>query len=340
MAINSSDNFGTQVNVGINVLSSAPKVSVVIPAYNVADFIDEAISSVTAQEFRDLEIIVVNDGSPDTPKFERAISRHRPNIIYIKQPNLGASSARNTAIKHARGELIAFLDGDDMWLPEFLTSQVAFLKRGYEMAYCDAYQFGMRSVLRTTFMQSAPSEGEVTAAALLDFRCNVITSGTVATKASLIRAGLFETGFAKAHDFHLWVRMAKSGARIGYQRLPLAKYRVHLNSLSGDSVNRVDREINVFKRLKETVDLDQHELKILDRRLVGLEADHHIELGKAFLLNEDFKSAHQSFAAANSIKRTLKLTAIEWFARLAPTVLLNHYRKHRPDEIAFVPKGL
>ena len=233
MQIPADHNFGIQVNVGSNVFSWRPKVSVVIPAYNVAEFISDTLDSALGQKFRDYEIIVVNDGSPDTPALERAIRTRREDIVYIKQPNLGAGAARNTGIQHARGEIIAFLDGDDVWLPNFLASQLAFLGRGYDMVYCDAYRFGMRSVLRKTFMESAPSAGVCDSAALLDFRCNVITSGTVATKDALERSGLFEHERTSSEDFHLWLRMAKNGAKIGYQRKPLLKYRVRLESLSG-----------------------------------------------------------------------------------------------------------
>ncbi len=332
-----SYNFGVQVVVGRNVFSWRPKVSVIIPAYNVAEFISETLDSVQAQKYRDYEIIVVNDGSPDTVGFERAIRSHLQDIVYIKQPNLGAGAARNTAIRHARGEIIAFLDGDDLWLPDFLASQVAFLGKGHEMVYCDAQQFGMRSALRKTFMESAPSSGEVTAASLLDFRCNVITSGTVALKTAIVAAGLFEQERARAHDFHLWVRMAKKGYKIGYQEKILLKYRVHLDSLSGDSVSRVQREIDVFERVRKSIELNAEETEILERRLSLLQGDLHVECGKAFLLKEDFPNAHQAFAEANRHRRSWKLSGITLLARFAPRLLLNHYRTRRSDDIQFVP---
>src|SRR4029079_673314 len=109
--------------VGRNVFGSTPRISVIIPAYNSTDFIEEALDSVLSQKYRDHEIIVVNDGSPDTEVFERTIRTRLEEITYIRQPNLGAGVARNTGIKHARGDLIAFLDSDDVWLPDYLASQ-------------------------------------------------------------------------------------------------------------------------------------------------------------------------------------------------------------------------
>jgi len=106
--------------VGRNVFATVPKISVVIPAYDCAEFIEETLESVAQQKFREYEVIVVNDGSPDTPALERALRRHMEEIIYIRQRNAGAGPARNLAIEHARGDVIAFLDADDLWMTDFL----------------------------------------------------------------------------------------------------------------------------------------------------------------------------------------------------------------------------
>jgi glycosyltransferase involved in cell wall biosynthesis len=325
--------------VGRNVFEKPPKVSVVIPAYNTARFIAETLESVIAQKFREYEIIVVNDGSPDTELFERAIRNRLEDLIYIRQRNAGAGVARNTAIEHARGEIIAFLDGDDIWMPEFLSSQLVFLERHrYDMVYCDAQLFGMQSAYRKTFMETAPSDGEATFESILDLRCNVITSGTMARKQSIIDAGMFETERVRAHDFHLWLRMAKNGAKIGYQKKQMLKYRVHLESLSGDSISRVEREINAFERVGRTIDLTSGERQIVERRIAGLEADLAVEQGKAFLLSGDFGEAAIAFRVANRHRRSVKLGLISLFTRIAPQTLLRYYRTHRSSEIAFVPR--
>ncbi|MEO6654836.1 MAG: glycosyltransferase family 2 protein [Pyrinomonadaceae bacterium] len=324
--------------IGRNVFDRPPKISVVIPAYNNAEFICETLDSVVGQKFREHEIIVVNDGSPDTVQFERAIKMRLEDIIYIKQRNCGAGVARNTAIEHARGGVIAFLDGDDVWLPDFLASQYVFLERhGYDMVYCDADLFGMKSAYKRTFMETAPSKGEADFESILDLRCNVITSGTMARKQSIVDAGMFETERVRAHDFHLWLRMAKNGAKIGYQRKQLLNYRVHLDSLSGDSVSRVERERDAFERVARTIDLTENQKQIVKKRITGLEADLAVEQGKAFLLSGAFREAAVAFRVANRHRRSLKLTAITWLTRLAPRTLLKYYRSNRSAEIAFVP---
>jgi len=328
----------TSKRVGRNVFDTPPKVSVVIPAYNAADHICETIDSVLAQKFREHEIIVVNDGSPDTDRFERAIRTRLEDIIYIKQRNSGAGVARNTAIRHARGDVIAFLDADDLWMPDFLASQFVFMQRNeYDMVYCDAVLFGMRSAYRKTFMETAPSDGEANFDSILDLRCNVITSGTMARKQAIIDAGLFEIERVRAHDFHLWLRMAKNGAKIGYQRKELLKYRVHLDSLSGDSISRVEREIDAFERVGRTIDLTDQQRSVVDGRIAELEADLAVEQGKAYLLQGDYREAALAFRVANRHRRSFKLAAIAFLTRIAPRTLVKYYRANRAAEIQFVP---
>ena len=334
-----SDERYYKKRVGSNIFGTTPKVSVVIPAYNSADTIEEALKSVLAQKFREHEIIVVNDGSPDTEKFERAIRAHLEDIIYIRQRNSGAGPARNLAIEHARGEFIAFLDADDVWLPDLLASQYVFMQRhAYDMVYCDAQMFGLNSAYLRTFMQDAPSDGEANFNSILDLRCNVITSGTLARRSKIVAVGMFETDRVRAHDFHLWLRMAKAGAKIGYQKKVLLKYRVGTDGISGDSISRVEREIAAFERVRQTIDLDAEQQQIVTRRIAGLEADLAVEQGKSFLLSGDYREAAVAFRVANRHRRSIKLAAISLIARIAPGALLKHYKQKRSAEIALVPR--
>ena len=325
---------------GRNLFDARPRISVVIPAFNSADTIEETLKSVLAQKFREHEIIVVNDGSPDTERFERAIRSHIEDITYIRQRNAGAGPARNLGIDHARGGIIAFLDADDVWQPDYLASQFVFMQRhDYDMVYCDAQLFGRNSAYRRTFMDDAPSVGEANFNSILDLRCNVITSGVMARKEMILKAGAFETERVRAHDFHLWLRMAKAGAKIGYQRKVLLKYRVGTDGISGDSISRVEREIAAFERVRRTIDLDREQQQIVTRHIAGLEADLAVEQGKSYLLSGDYREAAMAFRVANRHRRSLKLAAISWLARFAPRALIKHYKTHRSADIALVPRG-
>jgi glycosyltransferase involved in cell wall biosynthesis len=103
--------------------SGAERVSVIIPAYNVAPYIAETLKSVFGQTKSAFEVVVVNDGSPDTTELEEVLRPFRDRIVYLKQENRGLSGARNTGIRVATGDLIALLDGDDVWMPQYLETQ-------------------------------------------------------------------------------------------------------------------------------------------------------------------------------------------------------------------------
>src|SRR5829696_8011365 len=97
--------------------NSNPAVTVVIPAYNAARYIGQALDSIKAQTVSDYEVIVVNDGSDDREELERVLHSHPLSIVYLSQENRGVSAARNAAIRVARGKFYAQLDADDQWTP-------------------------------------------------------------------------------------------------------------------------------------------------------------------------------------------------------------------------------
>ena len=151
----------------------------------------------------------------------------------------------------------------------------------------------------------------------------------MARKQAIIDAGMFETERVRAHDFHLWLRMAKNGSKIGYQRKQLLKYRVSTSGLSGDSLQRVERERDAFERVARTIELTDGERAIVERRIAGLEADLAVEQGKSFLLSGEFREAAVAFRVANRHRKSLKLTVITWLTRIAPRMLLKYYISNR-----------
>src|SRR4051812_20566117 len=169
-------------------------VSVVIPAYNVGELIGQTLESVFAQNYRNFEILVVNDGSPDTPVLEAAIAPYRDRITYLVQENAGPSAARNAGVGHARGELIAFLDGDDIWLPEYLSEQVARANadRGVAVIHADAEVIGDPATAGMTLRQLNRSGGEASFAAIVTERYTLTTSCTVVRREWWERVGRFD----------------------------------------------------------------------------------------------------------------------------------------------------
>jgi len=304
-------------------------VSVIIPAYEIAPYVAQTLESVFAQTVTNFEVIVVNDGSPDTDELECALAPYRERICYIRQKNAGAGAARNRGVQEAGGEFVAFLDGDDLWHSDYLEKQLSFAREGgYDLVYADALLFGQSPVAGKTYMQTAPSEGPVTFVSLLRNDCNVITSGVVARRCALIEAGLFDESLRNAQDFEMWTRMAKRGARLAYQRKVLLRYRCREGSLSGDEMNRLKREIRVYRHIADTYDLTPTEQTELSRAMRLQEAAVALADGKIRLLGERFEEARASFEQAHRVLGGWKLGAAVLMLRVAPRLLrrLAHQR--------------
>ena len=326
----------TEKKVGNNI-ADAPKISVVIPVYNVAPYIKETLDSVFAQTYKNFEVVLINDGSEDTAELEEKLAPYFDKIVYGRQENLGASEARNAAICLARGDVIAFLDGDDVWLPGFLETQLDFIeKNNFEMVYCNALLFGEPLFAGKTYMQNSPSSGEVTAASLLAADCNVITSGTIVKKDSLVKVGLFDPQLRRMQDFDMWFRLAQAGTNIGYQRDILIKYRVRADSLTGTNISRAEREVSALNFIKSKYKLSAAEQVIWEKRIAVSEADLEMEKCKVCLAKNDFKQAQTHIAAANKYYHKLKLTLIAGLLKIAPKFTSTLFRKMRPAEFAFI----
>lgn len=313
--------------------NAAPLVSIIIPAYNVAAYIEETLATVFAQTFTDFEVIVINDGSPDTEEFEQAIRTYQDRICYLKQENGGASAARNGGLRAARGELIAFLDADDLWAPNYLEEQLKFIHEyDCDLACADAIIFGVSADAGRSYMDSlmetAPPEGRVTFLELVNADRSLITSGVVVRRNLIMEVGLFDESLRNAQDFDLWLRLARHGARLAYQRKILLSYRSRPNSLTGDAINSHLRELRVFDKVEQSYDLKPSERPAVSTVIRNRRALLEYELGKLYLLPGDFARARESFATASNCGGGWKPQAALWLTRLVPRLLQTLYR-HR-----------
>lgn len=329
----------SRAGVGVTLAVETPRVSIVIPAYNVAPYIGETLATVFAQTFTDFEVIIVNDGSPDTEAFELAIMPYRERICYLKQENRGASAARNTGLRAARGELIAFLDADDLWLPNYLTEQLKFISEyGCDLACADALIFGASADAGQSYMDSlmsaAPHEGLVTFIELVNADRSLITSGVVVRRDLVLEVGLFDESLRNAQDFDLWLRLARHGARLAYQRKVLLSYRSRPNSLSGDAINSHQRELRVFDKIEQSYEFTPAERAEVGAVIKSRRALLEYELGKLYLVPGDFDSARQSFANANNLRRSWKARLALCLTHVAPGLLRGLYLRRTSRAVA------
>jgi glycosyltransferase involved in cell wall biosynthesis len=307
-----------------------PTVSVIIPAYKVAPFIRETLDSVFAQSFTDYEVIVINDESPDTPELEEVLQDYGDKVVYLKQSNQGAGAARNYGLRVARGEYVAFLDGDDIWLPEFLTEQMRLIQsdQGYDMVYADSTNFGEDWAPDAgTNMALNPSHGEVTFRKLLCGECNVFTSTVVARREPIMRIGCFDERFRNSQDFDLWLRLAKDAkARITYQRKVLGRRRIYRGSLASDPLRSFAGELAVLDNMRRRDDLTPADREALENTVRKRQATVEVLKGKQELTVGDFKKAAESFAEANKHWPSRKLGMVLICMRFAPRVLQRVYQ--------------
>ncbi|HYJ86890.1 MAG TPA: glycosyltransferase family A protein [Pyrinomonadaceae bacterium] len=304
-------------------MSTTPTVSVVIPAYKAAPFIGETLDSVFKQSFTDYEVIIVNDGSPDTPDLERVLQPYMNRIRYIKQKNLGAAAARNEGLRAAKSGLIAFLDSDDLWLPEYLDQQLKFLReQDCDLVCADADVFGDAPDAGGTYMEnlmaSAPPTGQVSFLELVSSERSLITSGVVARRDLIFKVGLFDEALRNAQDFDLWLRLAHSGARLAYQRHVLLRYRTRANSLTGDATNSLIRELRVLDKIQHSYNLTAEERAEVFPVIRSRQAILQFELGKHLVARGDIEPARTAFSKADRSRRSWKTQTAIWFSRLAP----------------------
>jgi glycosyltransferase involved in cell wall biosynthesis len=306
--------------------TGSPLVSVIIPAYDVAKFIGDALNSAFAQSFKDYEVIVVNDGSPDTPELERTLAPYMPRIVYLKQENRGVSAARNTGIKAARGSLIAFLDGDDVWLPHYLEVQVKRIQADPTIAvlYPNVLMFGGSAEEGEEFMTRCPSNGEVTFERLLLQECNV-SNCSIARKEALVRAGLFDESLRSVEDFDLWLRVIKSGGRIAYHRDVLARYRRRSDSLTADPIWLSEHILQVLRKVRERTDLTASERATVENQYEHFHALLSLHQGKHAFFSGDTAGAIQGLTEANRFFRNRKTAFTLMMLRVAPRLLLRAY---------------
>lgn len=269
----------------------APRVSVVMPVYNVAAYVEAAVASVLTQDFADFELLIVDDGSTDD-SLARCQAFNDPRLRIICQANRGLAGARNTGIRHARGQYVAFLDSDDLWTPDKLTAHVAHLDADPRLgvSYCQS-AFIDGHGHRLGVLQSPKLKG---VSAIDVFLRNPIGNGSVpvirraaldavcfpATCGGELRDCWFDESFRQSEDIECWTRIALQTAwQFGGIGRVLTLYRVNDGGLSA----QVERQLASWERFYAKVcayapDFARHhgaqargfQLRYLARRLVRM----------------------------------------------------------------------
>ena len=272
--------------------TSEPLVSVVIPAHNAARFIRDTLESALAQTYPHVEVIVVDDGS--TEPMRAMVDAYGDRVRYVVQDHRGPSSARNRGIQLSKGEYIAFLDADDLWVPDKLEAQVDLLERqprmGLVYSAVTRIDNDGQPCAGGDSRRPGPSGRIVEALFMQNF---IPTSTVIVRKACFNAVGLFEgtAGAVPGQDYDMWLRIAER-YDVAFVPRPLAKYRVHAAGISKRTAQAYQAEQAVVNRTLERHGGPRGEWRRLVRRRYG---QLHFEWGEEYFSNGEYREARTQF---------------------------------------------
>ncbi len=231
-------------------------ISVIIPAYNVASFIREAVDSALAQTYRDIEVIVVDDGSTDG-SVDTLQDLADPRLRVIRELHAGSAAARNTGLRIASGQLVAFLDADDRWMRENLERQSAFLGSHPDVDLTFGHSLVVDEEGRSLGFKCSSYAGLLTLSELL--RTNEIGNGSclLLRREALDRAGWFNTKLAACVDIDVWMRVATlRPSNVAAIPEVLTFYRRRKGQISGDWRRMEAAYLQVLEGLRRLAPLE------------------------------------------------------------------------------------
>jgi glycosyltransferase involved in cell wall biosynthesis len=228
---------------------SLSKVSVIIPTYDRAKFIAKAVDSALQQTYPDVEVIVVDDGSKDNTR--HVLRGYEGRIRYFYQENRGIAGARNRGIKEAKGKYIAFLDSDDIWVPEKLAAQVAILEKNPNIGI--VYHKLIILNEKGEWLGTKPKEvyGR-NFQELVAGMGDLPTSSVVTRSECFKKAGLFDESMDTMEDFEMWLRIAKEYEIYEIDKRALAFYYRHDQQITQDKIKVSLGLVNLDKKILKT----------------------------------------------------------------------------------------
>lgn len=261
---------------------NSPYISVIIPAYNTETYITETLQSLQDQAYTDFEAIIIDDASTDcTAKLAESFTVDPRFRVIRREQNGGVSAARNVGIKEARGEWIAFIDADDLWLPDKLEKQVELIQQNTDVAlvFSNGVEFDESGDIGVFYKECHYfPEGNVLNRL---FRKNCFSTSTVMVRRSdLISVGMFDVTYTVGEDYLVWFNILFRGGQTAGVRKPVVRYRNRCGSLTHDKVSsfrdleRIHREwlkLNISSKqrniLCKTIARDRRDLNFACARV-------------------------------------------------------------------------
>lgn len=229
-----------------------PEISVIIPSYNRAGVLPRALDSVLSQTSPASEVILVDDGSTDETR--ELIQAHYPEIRYIYQDNKGVSTARNTGIRHASGEWLAFLDSDDCWHQDKLQIQSALLRGASDHALVHSNEIWIRNGIRVNAGEKHRKRGGYIFPYCLPL-CAISPSSVLIRRAVLDQVGKFDESLPACEDYDLWLRICSRFPVLYTDKELVIKHGGHADQLSRKYWGMDRFRIHAMAKLLEDSDL-------------------------------------------------------------------------------------
>jgi glycosyltransferase involved in cell wall biosynthesis len=284
------------------------RVSVIIPTYQNGSYVGQAIESVLSQTYKDFSIFVIDDGSTDITG--EVLAKFLDKISIIRQTNQGPAAARNQGIKASNSEFIAFLDADDVWLPDKLERQIAMFSEDPTVAliFSNTYIFhNGKDYPKTYFNLFSPASGMVYQEL---FVSDFIPTLTVVIRRSCLKAtGYFDEKFFGPEDYDLWLRICQHYP-ISFIPEPLARYRIIEGQITSNKERLIKNLILVKeKALKDNPEAGYITKKMLDSGYYNL----YFRLFKIYVQERRKSEAAQTLIHYHSIRGR---SFLFWLAKL------------------------
>jgi glycosyltransferase involved in cell wall biosynthesis len=307
-----------------------PAVSILTPAFNSAAFIGETIESVLGQTWSDFELLIVDDGSTDgTLDAVRAAARGDSRVKSFSSAHGGPSMARNVALQHASGRLLALLDSDDVWEPQYLTSQLSLLDRHPDISIVSANVLSRGGPLNGTPFWPITSGTHELGAHEPIAQDNAVSVFAVFRREVFEQIGGFDPAFTGNEDYEFWLRAVNAGFRVMQNRAPLGRYRRRPGSVSSDEVRMLHGIIAVLEstgrmrgQLEAHRPLIDHRLRWFREELVKAEV-------RASLEKRDGVTASQRLQALSRLRNDWRLALGARLAAAWPDLAVGVYGLRR-----------
>src|SRR5438034_3780431 len=291
---------------------AGPKVSIITPAYNAQTYLHDTIVSALRQTVTDFELLIVDDGSTDnTAAIADDFAAVDSRVRLLRQRNGGSATARNTAMAEARGEYFALLDSDDLWMPSFLSSQLAILDAHPEVDIVSSNAMNLGGVCNQRPLKPASRGWAPLSLRQIIEEDDSVCIMSVFRRRVIDRIGGFDPAILGNEDYDFWIRAAHAGYQIVFNSWPCAYYRRRPDSKSADEYRALAGIIEVLRKTRPLFDDGDEHVTAIDRQVEKFVRRQLIVAAKSALTRREFETSRRVFCqlAENDVHDAYLLVA-------------------------------